>query len=742
MSDSPDASVVVDTPDAAAQQWLTQLATAPDLAVDKLLQGAVWLGAYAALDLPQALPQFVPEALIETLDGGLLQWLARRQRQSALPPEFSAKQFARALADAFGLMQSLSLPQSQSWCRQNAVAMWRWLGAQPSYPSREPRAAFLRAVALVQPNRDLLGFWLSLCRQAHARWAPLALFGLRRMPIDDDGTASPGLPLVLVSGLIDYGLALVQRAPQAVQQAAPLKAQWLAELDFLTAVYPMSQPRWVERFREALAPRKGAALPSLRLWLNERYPAANQAAPARSTRQQPLKPPHWDGDIQPLLGRFDGQQALVRPPLQAQMDRHLFYARESGDDAYLVMSFCRLASFLTDSATDAGHHPRDPGWALDLAQEAARWAPGNPRCWSAMAMALDAQGDWSRALAVFWYARRRFPYNDQAHSQLGHALMQRGLFAEGEAVYRAAIRRFPDNAVCWADLGHTLRTAGRLPESLAVYSVAQQRFHRDPAICNALAGVLIDLGRVDDARNALTWAEQVVPDDARNQQVLGRLRQRLGALVDGQAMPLQQLAPRPLLAATGDWFALERCAGMDLRGIDALGLGGLWRQRGGAGDGELARVALDDAATQLVQGRDDARWLVEQGLWLTANLGQAAGRAFFDQAVAAHPGDGVLAALGQRAHGQDGAAADWPGLWARFPELAPLLRLAQNPAAQRPVELQAALASVTQLDGRVKLDDLDEGLRQANWLYDTATSPDVADLAQQDFLAARQLMSG
>ena len=359
-----------------------------------------------------------------------------------------------------------------------------------------------------------------------------------------------------------------------------------------------------------------------------------------------------------------------------------------------------------------------------------------------MALALDAQGDWPRALAVFWYARRRFPYNDQAHNQLGHALMRRGQFAEGEAVYRAAIRRFPDDPVCWADLGHTLATSGRPEESLAVYREARQRFNHDAAICSALTGVLINLGRLDEAKDALAWAEQVAPDDSRNQQVMNGLRQRFQALANGQALPPRRLAQGTLLAAVGDWSALERCAGTDLRGIDALGLGSLWRQRGAAGDGQRARVALDDAAARLVQGPGDARWLVEQGLWLAANEGPAAGRAFFDQAVASHPGDGVLAVMGQRAHALAGEVADWQSLWAFYPEMAPLLRLSQNPSARRPAELEAALASVTQPDGHVKLDELDEGLRQANWLYDTAESPDVADLAQQDFLAARQLVSG
>ena len=75
MSEGVADPVMADVPDAAVQQWLAQLAQSPEPALDQLLRGAVWLGSYASLDAPQALPQFVPERLMETLDQALHQWL-------------------------------------------------------------------------------------------------------------------------------------------------------------------------------------------------------------------------------------------------------------------------------------------------------------------------------------------------------------------------------------------------------------------------------------------------------------------------------------------------------------------------------------------------------------------------------------------------------------------------------------------------------------------------------------------
>jgi hypothetical protein len=134
--------------------------------------------------------------------------------------------------------------------------------------------------------------------------------------------------------------------------------------------------------------------------------------------------------------------------------------------------------------------------------------------------------------------------------------------------------------------------------------------------------------------------------------------------------------------------------------------------------------------------------VAEQAWWLLAFQGPEAAQPFLDQAATQRPGDGVLNVLSLRANGQAGDAVDWSATFQRHPELAPLLRLAQDPQATRPAELKAALASVTTPDGGVHVDDLGEDLRQAHWLYETATSPEIAELARQDFLAARQLVSG
>lgn len=730
MSDA--AATAVAPRDAAAQAWLTSLAQEPDAALDRLLMSGVWLGAYATLEPAQALPQFLPTDMEETLDSALQGWWSRQLRQNTLPPEATPKQYAMALTQAGVLMQTLSLPRSVAWCRERATTLWAWLNCQPSFASRDPRSAFLRALALHQANRDLLPFWMGLCRQGQPRWAALALFGLRRMPVNDDGQMPEGLPTALVGGLLDYGLSLHRHAGDVLQQQTEQKRKWLAELDFLSAVYPMSSRHWVSKLRQALAPRSKRIINPVKNWLDERFPAATQSD-SSDERAGNLSPGYWEEDIEPNLVKFDLKRDQVIPALRTAVARRLNYTEETGDAHFLVRTYCRLADFLINAPDNQPDTARDPAWALELAQQAVLWAPGNHLAWSAVARALDELGDWASAQTVFWYARRRFPYNPQAHNQLGHALAMRGQVAEGEAVYRAAIRRFPDNPVCWTALGKTVRISRGPQEALKVYWEAQRNFHNDPFICNALTNVLIELGEVDEARSALAWAQWVGnPHDTQNQHELTSLQSRFSQLASGHALSPKRLAPRPQ-GPTRSLAPLEQAAGTGLQGLDDLGCITLWRQ---AGQLDKARRALTQSLPAHAQ---DVRWQAEETWLIAQEQGWSTALARLDRFAEQHPGDGVLAALRMHAAEQSGDAAEWGSLRGRFEELAPLISVRQNRDVRLPGELRSALKAVENDSGEPQMDQLDDDFRMALSVYQTAQNDDLAPLAQQDYLAARQL---
>lgn len=690
--------------DASVQKWLDEFAQRPLDALDRLLLGKVWLGGYESAEVAQALPQFLPVAQQDALDEALCEWMAKQLKAGELPANVSAKAYARALVNAAGLLQAIDLPRARGWATVNVSRLWSWLKSQAAFPSRDPRPGFLRALALSQPNRDLLPFWMSLCSKGQLEQVQLALFGLRRMPKDDEGTPERNVPRALIRGLLEYGRA-------AARSGDIRKNEWLSEVDFLTAVYPLPKDRWVTPFRDAMAGREPAQ--RVRNWLDERYPAANQRAEVRGAKGS-LVAPHWDKEIRPLVDSFDRDRERAVASLRAQIERHRHYARESGDDNYLVRSFCNLADFLLNSPHGASG-TRDPAWALELAQEAATWAPSNPYTWATMGLALDELGDWSRAQAVFWYARRRFPHNPKTHSQLGHALAMRGLVDEGEAVYRQAIRRFPDDAFCRNDLAQTLRIAGRLDEAVAVYREAQSIFHRDHVSASGLTGTLIALGRKDEAGAALDWAEQILPDDARSQALFGDMKMRLTALHDGAPLPLKQTHPTKE-RATGDFGALVSITGVDLTLLPVAGRATLWRN---AGRVEAARAALAELPRSAASD-------IEQGLLLVlADGGWPAARNFMEQSAARYPGDGTVQVHYQRARARCGEQVDWKPLWNRFEELAPVIRVEQSGSARLPAELTG--------------DELDEDGDQAKWVYEASANDSLRDVVQEDFLAARQI---
>ena len=691
--------------DPSVQKWLDEFAQTPLEALERLLYGKVWLSGYESAEVAQALPQFLPVARHEMLDGSLCEWLAKQLKSTELPEGVSAKAYARALVNAFGLLQVIELPRSREWCTVHVARLSSWLKSQGAFPSRDPRPGFLRALALFQPNRDLLSFWMSLCRKAQREQVQLALFGLRRMPKDDEGTPERGVPRALIRGLLEYGRA-------AAQSGDARKKEWLSEVDFLTAVYPLPKDKWVVPFRDAMAGREPAQ--PVRIWLDERYPAANQRTDDRKAKGQPLVAPRWETEFRPLVDIFDREPERAVPGLRARLDQHRQYARETGDDYYLVRTFCRFADFLLNRRHDAPG-ARDPGWALELGQEAATWAPSNQYTWAVIGLALDELGDWPRAQAVFWYARRRFPHNPKAHSQLGHALAMRGLVDEGEAVYRQAIRRFPDNEFCWCDLAQTLRVAGRLEEAVSVYREAQSFFHKNHVIASGLAATLIELGRKDEASAALDWALQVAPDDPRQKAFLGDMKKRLAALQDGAPLPLKRPRP-PKERAAGDFGVLASITGTDITLLPATGRATLWRNAGRIEEarsalGELDRSAMSD---------------IEHGLLLVlTDGGWPAARNSLERSAARYPGDGAVQVHFQRARSRCGERADWQSLRGRFEDLAPVIRVEQMGDTELPLELSG--------------DELDEDGNQAKWVYLASAEQTLRDVVQEDFLAARQI---
>ncbi len=332
-----------------------------------------------------------------------------------------------------------------------------------------------------------------------------------------------------------------------------------------------------------------------------------------------------------------------------------------------------------------------------------------------LARALEKEGDWRRAAAVYWHARRRFPHNVQSHSQLAHSLLLHRETEAAEAILRQAIPLFPENPVCWTDLGHALRITGRGEEAVAVYRDAQQRFPKDDVVASALTDTLIDLNRLAEAQKAMALAEQVVsPTNHKLLQIHNRLERALA----GEPITLWDF-PQVVEGAAAPLSTLADITGSDFADAPALGLATLWRRQGNA-------ILIQKALESLPEGPPR---LIETGLWQAATEGWPAAAAWFDDHGPRYDGDGVLRVHRLRAHCRAGQAVDWSVERNRYPHLLPVIlteekgkppRLSQDPGDE----------------------DLTDEQRQDLWFSGLVdrNDPTLRDLAEEDLLAARHLV--
>lgn len=687
----------------AVLRWRARFAASPVEALDVLLTGRVALGPFDRASSADALMQLLKPEEIDAADQAMQSWLEARMGKP-MPEDLIPKVYAKTLVEAFRAVMRLPLPKTRTWCAERHGALRAWLQGVTLDSSRDPESALLLALAYEQPSRKLLNLWLAVVRRGrpleHVR---AALLGLRKMPADDNKTPEHGLPKALLRGLLDYGAALARRGDAKGKE-------WLAEVDFLAAAYPMSKETWAGRFREVLQARE--APKTVCNWLDQRYPSALNQVKDKGGKGF-LIPPHVR-DLEPLLHRLSADFTGTRSQLTAFLEQHRHYSQESGDSFYLVQTFCNIGKHLLKLKSD-------PAWARDLAHEAARWAPNDPHTWSLLARAQEAEGDWRRAEAVFWHARRRFPHNVQSHSQLAHALVLHGRADLGELAFREAMRLFPDDPVCSNDYAHTLRVTGRREEAVVAYRKAQERFHRNPVLANALADTLIDLKCLDEAEDTLVWVEQIIPaNDEKNQQKFIQIRQRLRRIQAGESVVLKK--PRPPHEGTdGDLHALADITGVDLSDAPLLGRAGLWRHQANGSLGK-ARAELETLPESSVK-------LIETGLWRATAQGWREAAAHFDAGWERYAGDGVLRVHRQRAHARAGDTVDWSWERTQYPELVPVILTEEKNAPPH-------------LNYSPDDQDLSEEQRQDLWFTGLIErhEPALRDLAEEGFLASRHLI--
>jgi tetratricopeptide (TPR) repeat protein len=678
--------------DEAVVRWLARFREQPLEALDRTLTRRAHLGPFNTLPASVALGQMIADPG-QTLDTVMLRWLREHWRKTEVAG-LRLRRYAEALAEALRAVDLLGLPESLRWLRQHAPGDYRWLRTLQVGGPATPLDALFATLASTQPDRALETFWLRLSRldgQTPVSFGRVALTGLRLLPPREPGRPAP--EPALYGGLVHFAEGLARRGagPDALAD----------EIGYLCALQSLSPAALGRPLRKALKqqlqdPKRGLSADA-RAWLESAVPSAFKDANHLGVDICSPMP----ADLRAVVDRIqrDGLDK-TRDAVNRLIAGHRQYYEQTGDGYYLVRCFERLSKTLRDA---------EPTWARDLAHEALRIEPSDHHNWSALALALDAAGDWTRASDVFWHARRRFPQNPFAHTQLGQALLRHGEDTAALAAYAEAARRFPGNPVAIAGHGHALLELDGPDAALPVLWAGVEAHPSNLPLRGALTDALIQAGNVPEAERQLAAAQQIERAGRPDPRV-AQVAERLDLAKQGHLPDRHRQEPPE--GPAGDPGALADVAGNGLADARMLGESTLFRH---AGRHEQRRQIVDRLPTS---PEGDA----ERGLWIAVNDGWAAasawwqGRNTLEQVTHIH-------AL--RCQHRAGELVNWGQVGAELPAFAPVIHVI---AGQEVGEIQVTEKSA-------------EDLKRDAWLFAEVHADERRrDKAEEDWLAAAQVI--
>jgi Flp pilus assembly protein TadD len=161
------------------------------------------------------------------------------------------------------------------------------------------------------------------------------------------------------------------------------------------------------------------------------------------------------------------------------------------------------------------YHAGEDGPAAEHFAQAIRLDPENGDYYRDLAQVLSRMGEKDAAITGFRAAIHLKPGDPEAHNNLGAELRGKGQFAEAVACFGRALTLQHDYADAYHNLVAPLEKALALsPQTVEIH--------------NSLGGVLVDLGRLEDAMNRCREALAVDPNCALSHNTLGVALQGMG----------------------------------------------------------------------------------------------------------------------------------------------------------------------------------------------------------------------
>lgn len=196
-----------------------------------------------------------------------------------------------------------------------------------------------------------------------------------------------------------------------------------------------------------------------------------QDAKARAHHLEP-PPPELRQEILALLNQ-DATFADVRPKLQIMVQRYENYTELTGDDYFLVRSFCNVGNLLIRHAIDSQIERAQ--FAQRLARTALSYQPWNPIAWGLWRDALFTGGAYDASIALGWETVRRFPDNPLMRNELAEILVACGQLADAKALLESSLKSGAFDVVTYAILariaannGDTAAARNKVEEGLTI----------------------------------------------------------------------------------------------------------------------------------------------------------------------------------------------------------------------------------------------------------------------------------
>jgi tetratricopeptide (TPR) repeat protein len=522
------------------EQWRTEFTQDPYDALDRLLMGRVFMGALNRNETSEILFRLFHTESREAqqqLDAAMQSWLSANWL--TVPSTMPVSRWAAILQDVFFTAHRLNLTAVRRWLVQKYPRSREWLRSLYLGAARAPEAFLLRTLALTQENQDLLPLWLRLCRleeELPRHYAAIGLIGLRRLP-DQNGKPPGDLSPLVFSGLV--GLAEAIAAQTGSHEKNDAENFWLLECRAIMALYPRTDHYWASNFFPLIGSSADSASAKM---LRKVIPDFARKTEKMERGKGIKEPSKMERErILALLDTHSVQQ--VRPELDAFLNQHRQYARQTGISELLVKTFSNIGGRIyRRQATETD-------FARQLLEETFLWEPYNPYVWTIRAKIEAQLGRRSRAEALLWEAKRRFPENAHVRTELANILIKQDNLKVAEMLYRQTIEDFPQDEVCRNGLADLLKAQGRLTEAEQVYRQTMKDCKKDckkDVVCrNGLAEVLKMQGEIEEAEQLYRQTMTDFPKDVVCRAGLAEVLKAQDKLKDAEEVCQQAMIDFP-----------------------------------------------------------------------------------------------------------------------------------------------------------------------------------------------------